>query len=105
MNPKIKKRWVDELRSGKYPQGKGQLKDGNGNYCCLGVLCEIHREETGGEWKDDSYLNRNTVLHYSVVEWARLPDENPKCGGSSLAFLNDNGKTFTEIADIIEKEL
>jgi hypothetical protein len=33
--------WLDALRSGDYGQTKEQLGDGKGNYCCLGVLCEV----------------------------------------------------------------
>jgi len=38
-------RWLDALRSGKYQQTPGRLRDGNG-YCCLGVVCEavLNRE-------------------------------------------------------------
>ncbi len=32
--------WIDALLSGQYPQGVRQLNHA-GNFCCLGVLCEI----------------------------------------------------------------
>ena len=35
---KIKKKWLKALRSGEYGQAKGVLTDGEGNFCCLGVL-------------------------------------------------------------------
>lgn len=41
MDAKIKSDWLAALRSGKYPQGKTFLLDGDGNYCCLGVLATI----------------------------------------------------------------
>ena len=44
MKPEIKERWLIALRSGNYQQGKGQLKDGD-RYCCLGVLCDIVKDE------------------------------------------------------------
>lgn len=34
-------KWVDELKSGNYRQGKGYLCNGDNEYCCLGVLGEI----------------------------------------------------------------
>lgn len=37
MNPKIKKQWVEALRSGKYSQGRGQLSQQT-KYCYPGVL-------------------------------------------------------------------
>src|SRR5688572_11113721 len=33
-----RKLWVEALRSGKYEQGTGQLANGDGGFCCLGVL-------------------------------------------------------------------
>lgn len=57
MKPEIKAQWQDELRSGKYAQGKRSLasqetstdEDGNtitrNTYCCLGVLCELAKAE------------------------------------------------------------
>ena len=65
MNAKVKKLWVEALKSGEYFQGKGQLviepKDmgyaldikeaeaetGDTLFCCLGVLTNIYVEETG----------------------------------------------------------
>lgn len=42
-------KWIVALRSGKYTQGHGRLRDGVGQMCCLGVLCEISGL---GEWKN-----------------------------------------------------
>jgi hypothetical protein len=30
--------WLKALRSGKYEQGKGRMRTGDGKYCCLGVM-------------------------------------------------------------------
>ena len=38
MDPYIKRRWVDELRSGRYMQCGGELQNEDGAMCCLGVL-------------------------------------------------------------------
>ena len=40
--------WVDALRSGKYDQGHGQLREQN-SFCCLGVLCDIYSEDGWNE--------------------------------------------------------
>lgn len=49
MNPEIKARWLEKLRSGEYLQGTGYLKAIDDShkirYCCLGVLCEIAVED------------------------------------------------------------
>lgn len=53
LNPEIKKKWVKALRSGKYNQCDGQLRQGD-TFCCLGVLCDLHRKamkKGDNEWK------------------------------------------------------
>ena len=45
-NKELVKLWVEALRSGKYQQIKGVLRQPLANgygHCCLGVLCEITR--------------------------------------------------------------
>jgi hypothetical protein len=50
VDKKLKTKWVAALRSGKYKQGRSQLKQtrntDNGDpvttFCCLGVLKDIH---------------------------------------------------------------
>lgn len=35
------KEWLSRLRSKKYLQGRGLLKDMSGAYCCLGIMAEV----------------------------------------------------------------
>lgn len=109
MNQEIKAKWVAALRSGKYPQGKEFLNNG-GKFCCLGVLCEIAIDEGLPVNKDMTsvevhYDDRLSTLPRSVCTWAGLGNDLPSAGRESLSSLNDNGMPFTEIADIIEREL
>jgi len=113
MKKSIKKEWVDALRSGEYKQTKGVLKDKD-SFCCLGVLCDIHSKETGEEWEEDTYFVEVGELPERVVSWAELTGFNPSnplvkvndiTKRISLAELNDGGKIFDEIADIIEENL
>lgn len=89
MNPEIKARWIEALRSGEYPQCRGSLKTQDG-YCCLGVLTDLYLKETGGEWvpggsnsEDPSYWGiqtnldgflrtQNLVLTPEVAAWSGL---------------------------------
>ncbi len=45
----LAKDWVTELRSDKYKQGryllKAKLSDGSDAYCCLGVACELMKDQ------------------------------------------------------------
>jgi hypothetical protein len=111
MKADIKRRWVERLRSGKDKQGKHRLLSDDGSKCCLALLCDLHAEETGGEWSERrSYFGNTKVLPKQVCEWAGLSDGNPyvKVEGQPyrLNVVNDiRGKSFAEIADLIEASL
>lgn len=125
MNPRIKKKWLKALRSGCYQQGQGQLCVSNTNepdvdrFCCLGVLCDLHAEEQEDGWEDGSshqefcdltYLGSTGRLPSKILKWAGLAERNPvvtnqKGVYSNLANENDTGRSFVEIADLIEKQL
>ncbi|MFC4114138.1 hypothetical protein [Nonomuraea zeae] len=121
MNAEVKADWVAALRSGEYTQAEGKLFDPEtGGYCCLGVLCNLAEkkgliqrqvdEADGTVWFGPSY----TVLEDETVRtWAGLDSSNPDLPHpngddylpGSAAGLNDNGFTFSQIADLIEKHL
>jgi len=119
MNQDVKKKWVELLRSGKYSQGKSCLRNGN-SFCCLGVLCDLyHKETNNGFWdKDDDtyrfYISDSkeaksyAILPLTVQKWAGLDAGNPcfSCEpDDNCGYLNDNGKNFLQIADMIEAKL
>jgi hypothetical protein len=110
MKPAILKKWVRALRSGKYKQGKEQLKIVNGipRYCCLGVLCYLHAKATGKLWGSEvePYLSETGILPRKVMHWAGLTSNDPvleEKTDSSASELNDSGKRFTTIARLIEQ--
>jgi len=113
VNKEIKARWVDALRSGVYNQTRGVLQNEKG-YCCLGVLCDIHANETNTRWVPEAfsfvYASEINVLPTIVRKWAGLKHKDPtvKVDGAHEALSNMNDilrKTFAEIADVIEKGL
>jgi len=105
MNPTVKQKWIDALTSGEYAQSAGHLRDCHG-FCCLGVLCDLYSKEHNVEWNnDETFLDEELLLPEAVVNWAGLEDGDPEDKfGISLAFHNDNGKTFPHIAAIIKNE-
>ncbi len=110
MNPVIKELWLIALRSGDYTQGIHALREGEGSYCCLGVLCDIHSKEKGISWRKNEvgsyvYIKDMSVLPTDVMEWAGLKEHNPAIAGTWLAVLNDDGRDFKYLSDLIEKEL
>jgi hypothetical protein len=97
MDAQLKSKWVEALRSGKYQQARNFLKSEDG-YCCLGVLCDIQgadfeaiREEFGS-----LSLSLNPAKYLGEVNTIKATE---------LAQMNDNGKSFSEIADYIEVNL
>jgi hypothetical protein len=99
------KKWLEALRSGKYGQCKKKLQDTYG-YCCLGVACVVARSEGVSVVMDDGYiLGGSLATQQDVWQWLGLRSGYgvPRFGsGPALTDLNDSGKSFSEIADIIE---
>ena len=111
MNPEVKQKWIDALRSGEYKQGYGQLCQPNTvRFCCLGVLCELaikdglDVEKRKGETKT-FYDGDIAILPRKVMDWAGLENLDPLVNGVRVSRLNDAGSTFPELANLIEKEL
>lgn len=97
--------WVEDLRSGKYEQGKKALKTADGKFCCLGVACEtavrlgiIPKAVQDKSGMPDPWF-------YQLMEWF---DDKPNfvlVNGrlTSLICHNDqHGHTFEQIADGLE---
>lgn len=127
MNQEFKKEWLVALRSGEYNQAVHQLKTPDG-YCCLGVACELLAKEgvvnatkRNGELSFDEEYQ---TLPKDAMNYMGVIDTNPDIttswmtsierdrmrgkivgGRVSLAELNDNGYSFAQIADLIEKYL
>jgi hypothetical protein len=115
MKKSIAMAWCEALESGEYEQGTGQLRDVGNNFCCLGVLCNLHaqakprlaaqQEEIVGYFGEDEFLPKR------VMEWSGLKTNNgvfitveddPYYGKTNVANeltdMNDSGKTFSYIA-------
>lgn len=101
LDKKFKNKWIKALKGGKFTQGEGRLykKDESGEkYCCLGVagiICGIPKEML---YK--SFLERYP-LSYNIPKDIKGQKEV----AAHLANMNDNGKSFEEIADYIKKNL
>lgn len=101
----LKRKWIEALRSGRYRQTTGRLTDGEGGYCCLGVLCAIQDPN----WADKFYdLETHTIWG---DEWGQKFDFSRELIGgrtaSRLAKMNDGAinlppRSFDHIAGWIE---
>lgn len=124
MNPDVKAKWLDALRSGDYKQARDDLRVGEGDgasFCCLGVLADLYRKEVGGTWVEgeisDTFRDvkggyaHGSYLTEDIRRWAGAPvDEHRTFTGlptwrNSLAELNDSSDFgFPEIANLIEED-
>ncbi len=126
MDKEIAIQWCAELRSGKYIQGQNKLckitPDGDEEYCCLGVLCNMLNEPfeiITNPFNDNDnvklksynnegpdYLPESVLKKTGMKQTQGIVEETPSNGLKErivLSYLNDSGKTFNEIADIIEQ--
>ena len=92
LDPIAKEVWCEALRSGEFPQTERSLKNGAG-YCCLGVAMEIFPALK--KHPICQTLSDGACELLGITEYER----------DVLAWRNDHGNTFAEIADYIEREL
>lgn len=133
MNPEIKAKWVEALRSGKYKQGTGKLRRltrtlmglpdvSTDQFCCLGVLCELAIEagvidqpnRAFGSYRYGTDHDAD-LLPREVGLWAGIDQRDPRVVTGhdliegptcySLSVVNDSGESFETIAGYIEKSL
>lgn len=101
----IKNKWLEALRSGNYKQCTGYLHKGEG-YCCLGVLEDI----LGAEW-ELAPGSANTVYRPVGTQSIYMTSYSFDDSLNSIdiinqaAIMNDNGKSFSQIASYLEAEL
>jgi hypothetical protein len=93
-----RKLWVEALRSGKYEQVESKLTNGEG-YCCLGVACLV-----AGKSNDNIMHDVNLTNFPEVKSFFGLRDNHGDYRENCLVDLNDDGTSFSDIADIIERE-
>jgi hypothetical protein len=105
MKPNVKRKWLIALRSGEYKQTKQVLKDQFG-HCCLGVLCEVVKNEMGLRWTKDAGGNlRFDGIPSQLSCKVRTFCDLTSLDTCALVTMNDNGETFLEIANEIEAKL
>jgi len=117
-------KWVDALLSGKFSQGKNALRTKEGNkdlYCCLGVLCEVAIEDGVPLEIEDNLHNSELYpkgwnisydaeyifppdLVYEWIEIERFPEDDDDNDFMEYARLNDNGRSFSYIAERIREK-
>lgn len=116
MNPELKAQWLEALRSGRYQQGTGALRNSDQCYCCLGVLADIRDPSRWSEQADNQdNLDRPAMYTYNSLSVEMLSGDLQRELGiyhiaGRLAAMNDGTDdhrkhSFAEIADYIEANL
>lgn len=101
--------WKEALLSGEYKRGRIYLNDGEGEFCCLGVLCDVQgRCQTHLKHHVVTYDNQTAALSETNPLYEYLNTQGHFKGFEvdgyySLADMNDSDKyTFEEIAYVIQ---
>ena len=124
MNKEIKQKWIDALKSGKYKKGKNFLRlsneNGDNQYCCLGVLCELCN--ISSKPVDDNDVFGEDIIAYEyqfadATETEMLSDKFILANGlnssesndlasavSALAKINDTSDSFEPVIEYIEEK-
>jgi hypothetical protein len=105
MDKELKAKWIAALRSGKYKQTSGVLKAFDGSMCCLGVLRHVIDPSSEETLEESEYLSEHMAELAGLAPYqsdAGAVLSNPQ---KLLADQNDMGKSFAEIANIIEEKL
>jgi hypothetical protein len=104
------------LRSGEYAQGRDSLKR-DGKFCCLGVLCDIVTKEHPelGVWQENFFVtpdgeDRTGLPPEAIADFVGLQSADPYVADTnnqrnSVTYFNDKGVPFSEIAEMIERNL
>lgn len=98
------KTWIANLRSGKFSQTHRTLQNSQG-FCCLGVLCET---VVPGYTRHPNGFLADVAPHIAsgAPYWVAYINEDFAAKHSntiSLIAMNDEGYSFNDIADILEK--
>lgn len=116
MKIRVKNLWTKALRSGKYKQGKGRLRNAKNQFCCLGVLCDLYIKvkKHKAQWSRHIDMSKYTLngdgglLPDAVMEWSGVSNATLITidgKNSSLFHHNDKGLKFKKIAQAIEEQL
>ena len=96
--------WLQALESDKYTQTSDALHTKDGDYCCIGVLCDVSGL---GEWVNPhscswtvSYMGESNVAPREVRDWVGLTLSGQ---GDCIQLNDEGGARFAEIAEIIRE--
>lgn len=123
IDQELKDKWVAALRSGDYKQGGGCLRSFGDEFCCLGVLSDVHFGRHHWQKGRTNYISKDPETGHETTGTAlptlrdklklkrRIPPPIVEAGEevtfeSVLIELNDGEEaSFEEIANWIEENV
>ncbi len=114
MNHEIKTKWLAALRSGDYRKSvhvlKRYFKHVPARYCCMGVLCDIIKEDhphaqelieqkVASSMFGNSKMSKFALLDQETLSYTGVEMQQQR----RLTTMNDKGASFLTIAKYIEK--
>lgn len=109
MNPALKAEWTADLRTNGHLQGIGLLRSADEKYCAMGRLRVVAEwpwyDYDGTKHPEDPWMTpeKMSFIRLDDIDLARAGiyrDDEEYING-----MNDNGMSFSEIADWIDKYL
>jgi len=115
MNTQIKDRWLEALRSGEYKKTttvlKRFLKTVSPRYCCMGVLCNVIKDDFPHakdliEQNDPNAFHNANKSKFAILDQEALAFTGVNADQQrTLTSMNDKGASFERIANYIERKL
>lgn len=112
---RFKNKWVKALRSGEFKQGKNELYSSiSDTYCCLGVcgvICSVHISSMdyvglfSEDWESSFTSDEFKAIPKLLKGSCESDDYDYNIIVAKLTKMNDNGKTFKQIAAYINRYL
>lgn len=97
MNNKIKKLWIQNLRSKTYTQTYDEFKKTARCYCTLGILYNLYFKTKKKRWNISNMADIRKIREWSGIT---IQQEN------TIIYLNDHKRyTFNQMAEYIHNNL
>lgn len=100
MKKEIADKWVAALRSGKYQQGKNVLSANENSFCCLGVLCDVVKDQVIGHWENLGTAREfifKTADEAVAAQYSVLDSHFATAIGMRSAYPSVSGKQLSEL--------
>jgi hypothetical protein len=106
MNEVVRDNWIAALTDGSYNQGFNSLRNERQDFCCFGVLCDLHHKATksyGWDYTDGgySYEGNRHCLPAVVQAWAGIaPGDIKMAINGDFTHLHSHNNLGVSFADI-----